>query len=64
LDVLGIDRNLVVGPHQVDLGEDTTTRDLMGIVMDMPDRVGVRYSPGVEGSVVTAGSPTVIFLRD
>jgi hypothetical protein len=34
-----MDGNLIVRSHQVDLGEDGTTEKLVGVVMDMTDRV-------------------------
>jgi hypothetical protein len=39
--------NFVVRSHQVDLGEDGTTKKLVGVVMDMTDGVAVGDGPGV-----------------
>jgi hypothetical protein len=55
---------LVIGSHQVDLGEDETTEKLVVVVMDMPDRVAVRNGTGIKGSVIAAGTPTVALLGD
>jgi hypothetical protein len=57
-----LDRDLIVGPYQINLCEDATTRDLICIIMNVSDRIAVRYSTGVESSIIAAGSPTVIFL--
>jgi hypothetical protein len=32
--------------------------------MDMPDRVAVRNDTGIKGSVIAAGTPTVVLLGD
>jgi hypothetical protein len=52
--------DLFVCSHQVDLGEDRTTENLMGVIMDIMDRIAVGGGPSVECSVVTAEMPTVI----
>jgi hypothetical protein len=64
LDIAEMDRDLIVGPYQINLCEEATTRDLMCIIVDMSDRIAVRYGTGVESSLIAAGSPTVIFLGD
>jgi hypothetical protein len=53
---------LVVSSRQVDLSEDGTTEKLVGVVMDMPDGVAVRNGTEVKGSVISAGTPTVVLL--
>jgi hypothetical protein len=35
---------------------------LVGVIMDMMDEVAVEDGPGVECSVVAAGTPTVVLL--
>jgi hypothetical protein len=57
-----MDGDLVVSPHQVELGEDGTTEKLEGVVMDMPEGVAVGNGTGVEGSVIATGTPPVVFL--
>jgi hypothetical protein len=47
LYVVGVDGDLVVSSHQVDLGKDRTTRKLVRVVMDMVDGVAVWDSTGV-----------------
>jgi hypothetical protein len=42
LDIAWVDRNLVVGPHQVDLGEETTTRYLVRIASGMVRALSAR----------------------
>jgi hypothetical protein len=39
IDVCRVDGNLVVGPHQVDLRKCGTPRKMVGVVVDVPDRV-------------------------
>jgi hypothetical protein len=56
--VVGLGGDFVVCSHQVDLGEDGTTKKLVGVIMDMTDGVAVGDGPGVERSVVAAGTPT------
>jgi hypothetical protein len=63
LYVVGMYGNLVVSSHQVDFGKDGTTEKLVGVVEDMTDGVAVGDCPGVQSSVVTAGTPTVVLLR-
>jgi hypothetical protein len=36
-----MDGDLVVSSRQVDFGEDGTAEKLVGVIMDMPDRVAV-----------------------
>jgi hypothetical protein len=57
-----MDGELVVGSHQVDFGKDGATEKLVGVVVVMTDGVAVRNGPGVQRSVVAAGTPTVVFL--
>jgi hypothetical protein len=42
-----MDGDLIVGSHQVDLGEDGTTEKLVGVVMDMMDGVAFGDGTGV-----------------
>jgi hypothetical protein len=42
-----MDRNLVVGSHQVSFGENGTTEKLVGVIMDMADGIAVGNSMGV-----------------
>jgi hypothetical protein len=44
----GMDGNLVLFPHQIDLGEKATTRELVGII--------------VQHTIVSTGTPTVVLL--
>jgi hypothetical protein len=63
LYIVGIGGILIVCCHQIDLGEEGTTERLVGVVMDMTDGVVVRDGLGVESSVVTTGTPTIVLLR-
>jgi hypothetical protein len=56
-------RNLVVNLHQADLREDTTTRELVEIIFNVTDGVAVGTGTGVQRSIVTARTPTVVLLR-
>jgi hypothetical protein len=47
LYIVGVDGNLFVDSHQVDLGEDGTTEKLVGVVVNMSDVVAVRNGTGV-----------------
>jgi hypothetical protein len=39
--------NLVVCPHQIDLGEGATTREVMGVSVDVTDGISVGNGSGV-----------------
>jgi hypothetical protein len=56
-----MDGNLVVYPYQIDLGE-ATTRELVGVIMYVKDGIAVGNGSGVQRSVVSTGTPTVVFL--
>jgi hypothetical protein len=45
--IVGMDGDLIVSCHQVDLGEDGTIEKLLGIIMDMTDGVAVLDDPSV-----------------
>jgi hypothetical protein len=61
LYVVGMDGNLIVSSHQIDFGKDGTTEKLVGVV-DMTDGEAVEDGPGVQRSVVAAGTTTVVLL--
>jgi hypothetical protein len=42
-----MDRNVIVGSHQVNFAENGTTEKLMGVIMNMPDGVAVWNGTGV-----------------
>jgi hypothetical protein len=42
-----MDGNLIVGAHQVNFGENGTTEELVGVIVDMADGVAVGNGPGV-----------------
>jgi hypothetical protein len=62
LYVVGMDKDLIVGSHQVDFGRDGATEKLMGVAVDVMDRVTVRNGPGTRRSVVAAGTSIVVLL--
>jgi hypothetical protein len=53
---------LVVSSHQVDFGEDGTSKKLVGVVTDMLDGVAVGNNTGVEDSVIATGTPPIVLL--
>jgi hypothetical protein len=57
-----MDGDLIICSHQVDLREDGTSEKLVGVVMEMSHGVAVGDGPGVECSVVAAGTPPVVLL--
>jgi hypothetical protein len=54
--------NLVVCPRQIDLGEEATTREVMGVIVDVTDGISVGNESGVKSSIVTAWTLTVVLL--
>jgi hypothetical protein len=60
--IIRMEGDLVVHCHQVDLGEDGTPEKLVGVIVDMTDRVVVWDCPGIEYPVVAARATTVVFL--
>ena len=56
-NVVGMDRNLVVGPDKVDLGENGGTMEAGGEILEMRNRVAIGNSVVVKGAVISAGSP-------
>jgi hypothetical protein len=57
-----MDRDFVIGSHQVDFGKDGATEKLVGVVVNMADGVAVGNGPGVQHSVAAAGTPTVVLV--
>jgi hypothetical protein len=49
---------VVVCPHQIDLGEEATTREVVGIIVDVTDGIAVGDGSGVKSSIVTAWTPS------
>ena len=41
-DVVRVDRNLMVGPDEIDLRKDCASRQLRGEVLDVGDRSGMQ----------------------
>jgi hypothetical protein len=62
LDVGGVDRNLIVCSDSIDLRENARTRELVGVIMYVSDGVAVGNGLGVQRSIVSAGTPTVVVL--
>jgi hypothetical protein len=62
LDVVRVDRNLMVSPHEVNFGKDGAAGKAVGVILYVWDWVPVRYSKGVECSVVSTGPPTAVLL--
>jgi hypothetical protein len=47
---------------RINLGEETATRELMRVVMEVTNRIAVRNGTGVQRSTVSAGTPTIVLL--
>jgi hypothetical protein len=62
LYVFRVDRDFVVGSHQANSGKGGTAEKLVGVVVDMADRVAVRDGSGVKRSVIAAWAKTVVFF--
>jgi hypothetical protein len=60
--VAGMHGNLIVCPHQIDLGEEATTREVVGIIVDVTDGIAVGDGSSVKRSIVTEWTQTVVFL--
>jgi hypothetical protein len=56
--------NLVVCPNQIDLGEEATTREVIGVIVDVTDGISVGNGSGVKSSIGTAWTPTVVLGHD
>jgi hypothetical protein len=59
-----MDRNLVVYPHQINLGEEATTRKLVGVIMYVTDGKAVWNGSSIPCSIVSIGMPTVVLKHD
>jgi hypothetical protein len=57
-------RYLVTCPHQIDLGEEATTTEVVGIIVDVMDWITTGDGSGVKSSVVTAWTTTVVTGHD
>jgi hypothetical protein len=54
--------NLVVSTHQIDVGEVATTREEVGVIVDVTYGITVKDGSDVKSSTVTAWTPTVVLL--
>ena len=63
-DILGRDRDLVVGLHQVDLREGCAASQASGEVLDMGYGIAVWYGSRVEGTIIATGPPIAVGLGD
>jgi hypothetical protein len=62
LYVVGMHGNQVVCPHQIDLGEEVTTKQVMGVIVHVTDGISVGNGSGVKSCIVIAWTPTVVLL--
>jgi hypothetical protein len=62
LYIIRMDVEFVVRSHQLDLGVVGTSEKLVGVIVDMTDRVAAWDCPCVECPVVPARAPIVVFL--
>jgi hypothetical protein len=54
--------NLVVCPDQIDLGEEATTRELVGVIVYVTCGRVIGDGSDVKNYIVTAWKPTVVLL--
>jgi hypothetical protein len=57
-----VDRDLVVCSHQIDFRKDGTAEMLVGVVVKVADGIAVGNGAGIEGSIITAGAPAIVFF--
>jgi hypothetical protein len=60
LDVVRMDGNLVVSPHEVDFGKGGAARKAVRVVLYVCDWVPVRNGANIQGSVISAGPTTAV----
>jgi hypothetical protein len=60
LDIVRVDRDLVVSPDEVDLGKNGVAGRVLGVVMVVADGVAVWDGAGVQGTVVPTRPPTAV----
>jgi hypothetical protein len=60
LDILRVDRDLMVRRYQVNLGKVGVAGKAVGVVLYVWDWIPVRDGPSVKGSVVSTGSTTAV----
>ena len=60
LDILRVDRDLMVSGYQVNLGKGGAARKAVGIVLYVWDWIPVMYGLSVKGSVFSTGPPTTV----
>jgi hypothetical protein len=57
-----MDGYLVVCPHQIELGEEATTRELVGVTVDVTDGIAVEDGSSIKSSIVTIWTTTGFLL--
>jgi hypothetical protein len=60
LDVVGVDRNLVVSSDEINFGKGGAAGNAMGVILNVWDRIPVRDGASVQSSIISAGPPTVV----
>jgi hypothetical protein len=62
LDVVRMDRNLMIGSHKVNFGKGGAVRKVVGLVLDVWDWVMVGVGASVQGSVISTRPPNPVLL--
>jgi hypothetical protein len=62
LDVIGMDKNLIIGPHKVNFGKGGAAGKAVGIVLDVWDWVTVGDGASIQGSVISTRPPAAVLL--
>jgi hypothetical protein len=64
LDVVGVDRNLVISSDEVNFGKGGAAGKAVRVVLYVWDRIPVWDGASVQSSIISAGPPTVVLLGD
>jgi hypothetical protein len=62
LDVVGVDRDLLVSSEEVNFGKVGAAGKAVGVVLYMWDQIPVRDGVSVQSSVISTGPPTAVLL--
>ena len=63
LNVIRMDRDLVVCPYEIDFGKGSTASKTVGIVLYVWHWIPVGNGASIKGTVVSTWSPNAVLLR-
>jgi ribosomal protein S14 len=63
LNVIRINRNLMISPHEINFRKECATGKVMGVIMYVWKWVSVGDGANVQGSIISTGPPTAVLLR-